>query len=117
VVSRSLPVVLAPCWPAPRSYAAFDLAIRDPDGYATYRLDGQERIRGFGGRPLSGGRAPEGVMESLEGERPTKRVMITEIPIIDIVSDHPDRCQAVSSRCQATSSGMVVLVGAWERSW
>jgi uncharacterized protein (DUF1330 family) len=54
----------------------FDLDIHDPDGYAAYRLDGQASIRRFGGRVLSGDPAPEGVVELLEGEWLTKRLVI-----------------------------------------
>jgi uncharacterized protein (DUF1330 family) len=92
------------------------LVVRDPDRCTTHLLDGQEIIRGFGGRPLSGERAAEGLMERIEGERPTKRVVITEVPATDIVSDHPNRCRAASSRRQTTSGGMVVLVSGSERS-
>src|SRR5260370_32255238 len=68
----------------PRGYVVFDLEIHDANGYAAYRLDGQDSIRRFGGRVLSGDPAPEGIVESLEGEWLTKRLGITEFPTVDL---------------------------------
>lgn len=108
----------SPC-PAPRGYVVFDLEIHDPDGYAAYRLEGQASIRRFGGRVLSGDPAPEGVVELLEGEWLTRRLVIAEFPTIDIARAwyHSDLYQAAARKRQATSSGSVLLVGGWDRPW
>ncbi len=105
--------------PAARGYVVFDLEIHHPDGYAAYRLDGQASIRRFGGRVLSGDPAPEGVVELLEGEWLTKRLVITEFPTVDIARAwyHSDLYQAAARKRQATSSGSVLLVGGWDRPW
>jgi uncharacterized protein (DUF1330 family) len=117
--SSALPLVPEPGRPAPRGYVVFDLEIHDPKGYAAYRLDGQASIRRFGGRVLSGDPAPEGVVELLEGEWPTKRLVITEFPTIDIARAwyHSDLYQAAARSRQATSSGRVLLVGGWDQPW
>ena len=117
--SSALPLVPEPGGPAPRGYVVFDLEIHDPEGYAAYRLDGQASIRRFGGRVLSGDPAPAGVVEPLEGEWPTKRLVITEFPTIDIARAwyHSDLYQAAARKRQATSSGRVLLVGGWDRPW
>jgi uncharacterized protein (DUF1330 family) len=90
-----------------------------PGRYADYRLDGQSSIRRFGGRVLSGDPAPEGVVELLEGEWPTKRLVITEFPTIDVARAwyRSDLYQAAARKRQATSSGRVLLVGGWDRPW
>jgi uncharacterized protein (DUF1330 family) len=108
-----------PGYPAPRGYVVFDLEIHDPAGYADYRLDGQASVRRFGGRVLSGDPAPEGVVELLEGEWSTKRLVITEFPTIDIARAwyRSDLYQAAARKRQATSSGRVLLVGGWDRPW
>lgn len=105
--------------PAPRGYVVFDLDIHDPAGYADYRLDGQASIRRFGGRVLSGDPAPEGIVELLEGEWATKRLVITEFPTIDVARAwyRSDLYQAAARKRQATSSGRVLLVGGWDRPW
>jgi uncharacterized protein (DUF1330 family) len=103
----------------PRGYVVFDLEIHDPAGYADYRLDGQASIRRFGGRVLSGDPAPEGIVESLEGDWPTKRLVITEFLTVDIARSwyHSDLYQAAAHKRQATSTGRVLLVGGWNRLW
>ena len=77
----------------------FDLEIHDAEGYAAYRLDGQASIRRFGGRVLSGDPAPEGIVEPLEGEWLTKRLVITEFPTVDIARAwyHSDLYQAAAA--------------------
>lgn len=86
------------------------LEIHDPEAYAAYRLDGQASIRRFGGRVLSGDPAPEGVVELLEREWDTRRLVITEFPTIDIARAwyHPDLYQAAARKRQASSSGRVL---------
>jgi len=103
----------------PSGYVLFDLEIHDADGYAAYRLDGQDSIRRFGGRVLSGDPAPKGIVESLEGEWLTKRLVITEFPTVDIARAwyHSDLYQAAARKRQATSTGRVILVGGWDRPW
>jgi uncharacterized protein (DUF1330 family) len=80
---------------------------------------GQASIRRFGGRALSGDPAPEGVVELIEGEWPTERLVITEFPTNYIVRAwcSSDLCPAAVSERQATSSGRVLLGGGWDRSW
>jgi uncharacterized protein (DUF1330 family) len=104
---------------APKGYVVFDLDIHDAEGYAAYRLDGQASIRRFGGRVLSGDPAPQGIVESLEGEWLTKRLVITEFPTVDIARAwyHSDLYQAAARKRQATSTGRVLLVGGWDRPW
>jgi uncharacterized protein (DUF1330 family) len=65
--------------PVPPGYIVFDLEVHDAAGYAAYRLDGQASIRRFGGRVLSGDPAPAGIVEPLEGEWLTKRLVITQL--------------------------------------
>ena len=103
----------------PAGYIVFDLEIHDAAGYAAYRLDGQASIRRFGGRVLSGDPAPAGIVEPLEGEWLTKRLVITEFPTIDIARAwyHSDLYQAATRKRQATSTGRVLLVGGWDRPW
>jgi uncharacterized protein (DUF1330 family) len=70
--------------PTAKGYVVFDLEIHDTEKYESYRLDGQASIRRFGGRVLSGEPAPRGVVEVLEGQWPTRRLVIVEFPTIDI---------------------------------
>jgi uncharacterized protein (DUF1330 family) len=109
----------APGQLVPSGYVVFDLEIHEPAGYAAYRLDGQASIRRFGGRVLSGDPAPEGIVESLEGDWPTKRLVITEFPTVDIARAwyHSDLYQAAARKRQATSTGRVLLVGGWNGPW
>lgn len=104
---------------APKGYVVFDLEIRDPDGYAAYRLDGQASIRRFGGRVLSGDPAPKGIVECLEGTWDTRRLVIAEFPTVDIARAwyHSELYQAAARKRQATSTGRVLLVGGWEGQW
>jgi uncharacterized protein (DUF1330 family) len=115
--SSSPPPVPGTARPAPRGYVVFDLEIHDVEGYAAYRLDGQASIRRFGGRVLSGDPAPEGVVELLEGEWLTKRLVIAEFPTIDIARSwyYSDLYQAAARKRQATSRGRALLVGGWDR--
>jgi uncharacterized protein (DUF1330 family) len=117
--SSAPPPVPGTTRPAPRGYVVFDLEIHDLEGYAAYRLDGQASIRRFGGRVLSGDPAPEGVVELLEGEWLTRRLVITEFPTIDIARSwyHSDLYQAAARKRQASSSGRALLVGGWDRPW
>lgn len=103
----------------PKGYVVFDLEIEDPTGYEAYRLDGQASIRRFGGRVLSGEPAPRGVVEALEGDWPTRRLVITEFDTVDIARSwyRSDLYQAAARKRQATSTGRVLLVGGWNRPW
>ena len=103
----------------PKGYVVFDLEIRDPGGYEAYRLDGQASIRHFGGRVLSGEPAPRGVVEALEGDWPTKRLVIAEFPTIDVARAwfHSELYQAAARKRQAASTGRVLLVGGWNQPW
>lgn len=103
----------------PKGYVVFDLEITDPEGYEAYRLDGQSSTRAFGGRVLSGEPAPRGVVEQLEGDWPTKRLVINEFPTVDIARAwfHSDLYQAAAAARRATSTGRVLLVGGWNRPW
>ena len=97
----------------------FDLDIHDAEGYAP-TASTTASIRRFGGRVLSGDPAPEGTVESLEGEwLTTKRLVITEFPTVDIARAwyHSDLYQAAARKRQATSTGRVILVGGWDRPW
>jgi uncharacterized protein (DUF1330 family) len=109
----------APSTFVPKGYVVFDLEIRQPEGYEAYRLDGQASIRHFGGRVLSGEPAPRGVVEVLEGEWPTRRLVIAEFPTVAIARAwyHSDLYQAAARKRQATSTGRVLLVGGWDRPW
>src|SRR3984957_14593863 len=103
----------------PRGYIVFDLEIHDPAGYADQGLRGQASIRRFGRRVLCGGPATEGIVESLEGDWPTKRLVITAFLTVDIARSwyHSDLYQAAAHKRQATSTGRVLLVGGWNRLW
>src|SRR5260370_38757002 len=68
----------------PRGYVVFDLEIHDADGYAAYRLDGQDSIRRFGGRALSGDPPPEGRTASPEWEWLPNRLAESPIPPVQI---------------------------------
>ncbi|WP_326568899.1 DUF1330 domain-containing protein [Amycolatopsis rhabdoformis] len=105
--------------PTPKGYVVFDLEIHDPERYEAYRLDGQASIRRFGGRVLSGEPAPRGVVEALEGDWPTLRLVIVEFPTIDIARAwfNSDTYQAAARKRQASSTGRVLLVGGWEKPW
>jgi uncharacterized protein (DUF1330 family) len=117
--ASSAPLPVPGARPAPHGYVVFDLEIHDPEGYAAYRLDGQASIRRFGGRVLSGDPAPEGVVELLEGEWLTRRLVIAEFPTIDIARSwyHSDLYQAAARKRQETSSGRALLVGGWDQPW
>jgi uncharacterized protein (DUF1330 family) len=103
----------------PKGYVVFDLEIHDSEGYEAYRLDGQASIRRYGGRVLSGEPAPRGVVEQLEGEWPTRRLVISEFQTVDIARAwfQSDLYQAAAAKRQATSTGRVLLVGGWNRPW
>jgi uncharacterized protein (DUF1330 family) len=109
----------APSLYVPKGYVVFDLEIQDPAGYEDYRLLGQASVRRFGGRVLSGEPAPKGVVETLEGDWPTKRFVINEFPSVDIARAwyHSDLYQEAVRARQATSSGRVLLVGGWPKPW
>jgi len=103
----------------PKGYVVFDLEITDPDGYEAYRLDGQSTTRAFGGRVLSGEPAPRGIVEQLEGNWATKRLVTNEFPTVEIARAwyHSDQYQAAAHKRQETSVGRVLLVGGWNRPW
>jgi uncharacterized protein (DUF1330 family) len=103
----------------PKGYVVFDLEIENSDGYEAYRLLGQTSVRRFGGRVLSGEPAPKGVVETLEGDWHTKRLVINEFPTVDIARAwyHSDLYQEAVLARQATSSGRVLLVGGWPKPW
>jgi uncharacterized protein (DUF1330 family) len=103
----------------PKGYVVFDLEINESGGYEEYRLDGQASIRRFGGRVLSGEPAPRGIVEPLEGDWPTQRLVIAEFQTVDIARAwfSSDIYQAAARKRQATSTGRVVLVGGWNRPW
>ncbi len=103
----------------PRGYVVFDLEIHDPEGYEAYRLEGQASIRQFGGRVLSGEPAPRGVVEALEGDWPTRRLVIAEFATVEIARAWfgSELYQAAARKRRAASTGKVVLVGGWNRPW
>jgi uncharacterized protein (DUF1330 family) len=103
----------------PKGYVVFDLEIEDPDGYEAYRLDGQRSIRHFGGRVLSGEPAPAGVVESLEGDWNTKRLVIVEHTTLAVARAwyRSDEYQAAARKRQATSRGRVLLLEGWKKQW
>lgn len=117
--SESVPGTPTPSKFTPKGYVVFDLEIHDPEGYEEYRLDGQASIRRFGGQVLSGEPAPRGVVESLEGDWRTRRLVICEFPTVDIARAwfSSDVYQAAARKRQATSTGRVMLVGGWTRPW
>src|SRR5260370_35541305 len=86
----------------PRVYVVFDLEIHDPEGYEAYRLEGQASIRQFGGRGLSGEPAPRGIVEALEGDWPTRRLVIAAFATGEIAraSVRSDRYQAAAGKRQ-----------------
>jgi uncharacterized protein (DUF1330 family) len=110
--SASSPIV-------PKGYVVFDLDITDPKGYEDYRLDGQRSIRHWGGRVLSGEPAPTGVVESLEGEWDTKRLVIVEHTTLAVARGWYESAeyQAAARKRQATSNGRVLLVEGWNKPW
>ncbi len=103
----------------PKGYVVFDLEITDPERYEAYRLLGQASIRRFGGRVLSGEPAPRGVVEPLEGDWDTKRLVICEFDSVETARDwfSSDQYQAAARERQASSEGRVLLVGGWSKSW
>ena len=103
----------------PRGYVVFDLEIHDPEGYEAYRLEGQASIRQFGGRVLSGEPAPRGVVEALEGDWPTRRLVIAEFATVEIARAWfgSELYQAAARKRRAAGTGKVVLVGGWNRPW
>lgn len=103
----------------PKAYVVFDLEITDPAAYEAYRLDGQASVRRWGGRILSGEPAPQGIVESLEGNWRTKRLVIVEFPSLEVARDwyHSDEYQAAARKRQASSTGRVLLVEGWKKSW
>ena len=103
----------------PKGYVVFDLDITDPNSYEEYRLEGQATTRLFGGRVLSGEPAPRGIVESLEGDWNTKRLVINEFQTVEIARAwyRSDRYQAAARHRQATSTGRVLLVEGWKKPW
>lgn len=103
----------------PKGYVVFDLEITDPQGYEQYRLEGQATTRLWGGRVLSGEPAPRGVVEPLEGEWDTKRLVINEFPTVEIARGwfRSERYQAAARHRQATADGRVLLVEGWGQPW
>jgi uncharacterized protein (DUF1330 family) len=103
----------------PKGYVVFDLEITDSDGYEDYRLDGQAAIRKWNGRVLSGEPAPRGVVECLEGDWPTKRLVVVEFESIAVARDwyYSEQYQAAARKRQATSNGRVLLVEGWKQPW
>jgi uncharacterized protein (DUF1330 family) len=118
-VTETDPIGIEPGTFVPKGYVVFDLEITDPEGYEEYRLAGQSSIRRFGGRVLSGEPAPKGVVEVLEGEWSTKRLVIAEFPTVAIARAWfaSDVYQAAAKVRHATSTGRVVLVGGWKQPW
>lgn len=104
---------------APKGYVVFDLEITDRAGYEDYRLAGQASVRRFGGRILSGEPAPDGVVECLEGEWDTRRLVIAEFDSVDVGRrwfTSPEYQRAAALR-RATSTGRVLLVEGWRKPW
>jgi uncharacterized protein (DUF1330 family) len=103
----------------PKAYVVFDLEILDEEAYEAYRLDGQASVRRWEGRVLTGEPAPRGVVESLEGSWPTKRLVVLEFPSIDVARDwyHSEEYQAAARKRQAASEGRVLLVEGWRAAW
>lgn len=103
----------------PKAYVVFDLEITDPDGYEAYRLAGQRSVKRYGGRVLSGEPAPRGIVETLEGDWDTRRLVIVEFPTVQVARDwyaSEEYKKAIAHR-QATSIGRVLLVEGWKKSW
>ncbi len=103
----------------PKAYVVFDLQITDPEGYEAYRLAGQQTVKRYGGRVLSGEPAPRGIIEALEGDWDTKRLVIVEFPTIQIARDWygSEEYQQAAGLRQAASTGRVLLVEGWTKSW
>lgn len=103
----------------PKAYVVFDLEITDPQGYEAYRLAGQRSVKRYGGRVLSGEPAPRGVVEVLEGDWDTKRLVILEFPTVQVARDWygSEEYQAAAAHRQATSTGRVLLVEGWKQRW
>lgn len=105
--------------PVGRAYVVFDLEITDPDAYAAYRLHGQASTRRWGGRVLTGEPAPQGLVECLEGDWPTRRLVINEFPSPAVARawyDSAEYRHATRLR-RAAATGRVLLVGGWARAW
>jgi len=108
-----------PAYAFPKAYVVFDLDITDPEGYDVYRLEGQRSVKRYGGRVLSGEPAPKGIVEALEGDWDTKRLVIVEFPTVQIARDWyaSDEYQKAAAHRQATSTGRVLLVEGWKQPW
>ncbi len=105
--------------PVPKAYVIFDLEIFDPEAYEAYRLHGQASTRKWGGRVLTGEPAPRGVVECLEGEWPTKRLVVNEFASLAVARAwyaSPEYEHAVKLR-QAAATGRVLLVEGWNKPW
>jgi uncharacterized protein (DUF1330 family) len=103
----------------PKAYVVFDLEITDPEAYEQYRLHGQASVRRWGGRVLSGEPAPRGVVESLEGDWPTKRLVVVEFASVAVARAwyaSPEYREATRMR-QASTTGRVLLVEGWKGEW
>ncbi|WP_380163384.1 DUF1330 domain-containing protein [Jannaschia sp. R86511] len=103
----------------PRAYVVFDLTVTDPDAYETYRVHGQATVRRWGGRVLSGEPAPHSVVEVLEGDWPTRRLVIVEFPSLTVAHAwyaSPEYRHAAALR-QVSATGRVLLVEGWNPPW
>lgn len=105
--------------PVPKAYVVFDLQITDADAYEAYRHHGQATTRRWGGRVLTGEPAPRGLVECLEGDWPTRRLVINEFPSPAVARAWyaSDEYQHAVRLRQASATGRVLLVGGWNRPW
>ena len=59
-----------------KAYIIAEVEVHDAEGFEAYRSDVAPMIAAFGGRYLVRG----GAIEALEGEAPTRRVVVIEFP-------------------------------------
>jgi len=92
------------------AYIIAHITVTDPEKYETYKAAAPAAIAAYGGKYLTRG----GAMETLEGFREDRRVVLLEFPSMDKARDFynsPEYTAAKSKRQGAAKGHFVLLEG------
>ncbi len=93
------------------AYLVAHIAVHDPAGFDQYRREVEPVLAAFGGRYLARG----GALETLEGERQQRRLVIVEFPSMDAARGfyHSSAYAPVLQLRLDSAASDVVLVEGW----